>query len=130
MKKLVVRHILVIRFRRVGDSVLSMGLCHSLRQTFPYAQIDFVINEGIHTLYEHHPDVDRCITFNDEENHNSRLYLKKVWKTVHDTRYDVIIDGAHHSENTLVLIVLALPHALPHWHQERLWLGHPFAQSG
>ncbi len=47
MKKLVVRHILVIRFRRVGDSVLSMGLCHSLRQT-------------------HHPDVDRCITFNDE----------------------------------------------------------------
>lgn len=92
MKKLVVRHILVIRFRRVGDSVLSMGLCHSLRQTFPDAQIDFVINEGIHTLYEHHPDVDRCITFNDEENHNSRLYLKKVWKTVHDTRYDVIID--------------------------------------
>ena len=51
MKKLVVRHILVIRFRRVGDSVLSMGLCHSLRQTFPNAQIDFVINEGIHTIY-------------------------------------------------------------------------------
>ena len=58
-----VKHILVIRFRRVGDSVLSMALCHGLRQTFPAAQIDFVVNEGIHTLYEHHPDVDRCVVF-------------------------------------------------------------------
>ncbi len=87
-----VKHILVIRFRRVGDSVLSMALCHGLRQTFPEAQIDFVINEGIHTLYEHHPDVDRCITFNNDENHHFFTYLKKVWRTVHDTRYDLIID--------------------------------------
>lgn len=87
-----INNILVIRFRRVGDSVLSMALCHSLRQTFPGAKIDFVINEGIHTLYENHPDVDRCITFSDAENHNTRQYISKVWRTVHDTRYDIIID--------------------------------------
>lgn len=87
-----IKHILVIRFRRVGDSVLAMGLCHSLRQTFPDAKIDFVINEGIHTLYEQHPDVDRVVTFNNDENHKPLLYLRKVWKTVHETRYDIIID--------------------------------------
>ena len=87
-----IRHILVIRFRRVGDSVLSMGLCHSLRMTFPDAKIDFVINEGIHTLYEHHPDVDGVVTFNDEENHNVIKYISKVWRTVHNTHYDIIID--------------------------------------
>lgn len=87
-----INNILVIRFRRVGDSVLSMALCHSLRLTFPHAQIDFVINEGIHQLYEHHPDVDRCITFNDKENNHFPTYLKKVWHIVHSTRYDVIID--------------------------------------
>lgn len=87
-----INHILVIRFRRVGDSVLSMALCHSLRLTFPDAKIDFVINKGIHTLYENHPDVDRVITFDDNENHNSWKYLRKVWNVVHTTHYDVIID--------------------------------------
>ncbi len=87
-----IHNILVIRFRRVGDSVLSMALCHSLRLTFPDAQIDFVINEGIHMLYEKHPDVDRCITFNNRENHHFFTYAKKVWNTVHHTRYDIIID--------------------------------------
>ena len=87
-----IKNILVIRFRRVGDSVLSMALCHSLKQTFPNAKVDLVINKGIHTLYENHPDVDHVITFDNEENHNARKYLTKVWKTVHDTHYDVIID--------------------------------------
>lgn len=87
-----IKHILVIRFRRVGDSVLSMALCHGLRQTFPGAEIDFVINEGIHTLYEHHPDVDKCITFSAEENGSTWKYLHKVRSTVRQTRYDIIID--------------------------------------
>ena len=87
-----VRHILVLRFRRVGDSVLSMGLCHSLRMTFPQAKIDFVINKGIHTLYENHPDIDRLITFDEHENKQFLTYIRKVWNIVHNTRYDVIID--------------------------------------
>lgn len=87
-----IKHILVIRFRRVGDSVLSTALCHSLRLTFPDAQIDFVINKGIHALYENHPDIDNLITFDNEENHNVRKYLAKVWRTMHQTHYDLIID--------------------------------------
>lgn len=87
-----IRNILVIRFRRVGDSVLSMALCHGLRQTFPDAKIHLVINEGIHELYENHPDVDSCIVFSKEENEKARKYIKKVWQTVHDNHYDIIID--------------------------------------
>lgn len=87
-----IKNILVIRFRRVGDSVLSMAMCHSLRETFPSATIDFVINKGIHTLYENHPDVDHVITFDNEENHNILKYICKVWNVMHETHYDVIID--------------------------------------
>ena len=65
-----IKHILVIRFRRVGDSVLATALCRSLRQSFPQAQIDYVLNENIASLYENHPDIDRVIPFNDRENHH------------------------------------------------------------
>jgi len=87
-----VKNILVIRFRRVGDSVLSTVICTSLRQTFPDAKIDYVLNGNIASLYDHHPDIDQIIPFSDEENHHLRHYLGKVWRTVHAKKYDIIID--------------------------------------
>ncbi len=92
MKSTDVKDILVIRFRRVGDSVLATALCRSLKATYPNARIHFVINKGIHTLYENHPDIDRLVIFDDRENHHFPTYVAKVWRTVHDTRFDIIID--------------------------------------
>lgn len=85
-------NILIIRFRQIGDSVLGLGLCTTLKRTFPDAQIHYVLNKGIAPLYQYHPDVDRVITFDKEENASWRAYVKKVWKVVHDTKYDAIID--------------------------------------
>lgn len=85
------RHILVIRFRRVGDSVLSMALCHSLKLSFPEARIDFVINKNIAPLYAGHPDIDRVIPFSERENHGL-TYIKKVYSLMRSVHYDVIID--------------------------------------
>ena len=119
-----IKHILVIRFRRVGDSVLSMALCHGLRQTFPDAEIDFVVNEGIHTLYEHHPDVDRCVVFSSDDNHKSSRYIRKVWQTVHTTRYDVIID----MRTTLRTLLFSLfsRFRTPYRIGEKKWYAWPF----
>ncbi|BEH00128.1 glycosyltransferase family 9 protein [Bacteroides sedimenti] len=87
-----INKILVIRFRRVGDSVLSVAICKSLRKSFPDAQIDYVVNKGIASLYENHPDIDNVITFNHEENYNIIKYINKVRKLVTAQKYDVIID--------------------------------------
>jgi ADP-heptose:LPS heptosyltransferase len=87
-----IKNILVIRFRRVGDAVLSTVICSSLRQTFPNAQIDFVLNENIVPLYDHHPDIDRVISFTDEENYTISKYICKVWNIMRGKKYDVIID--------------------------------------
>lgn len=87
-----IKKILVIRFRRVGDSVLSIVICSNLRKSFPHAQIDYVLNEKIAPLYENHPDINNVITFSDEENDNFRKYIYKVYRLVSATKYDVIID--------------------------------------
>ena len=87
-----VKRVLIIRFRRIGDSVLAVCLCKSLKKTFPGVKIDFVLNENIAPLYSGHPDIDRIITFSDEENHHFRSYVSRVWKVMHDTHYDVIVD--------------------------------------
>lgn len=87
-----VKNILVIRFRQMGDAVLATPLLNALRRQYPGAQIDFVLNGRIAPLFEGHPAVSRIIAFTDEERHHTLTYINKVWRTVHDCRYDVIID--------------------------------------
>lgn len=82
---------MVIRFRRIGDSVLSTALCRSLKENFPDAEVHFVINEGIAPLYYGHPDIDKVVPFAEKDCHGWH-YVKKVWRTVHDEHFDVIVD--------------------------------------
>ena len=87
-----IKRILVLRFRQIGDSILAAALCSTLKRTFPEARIDFVLNKGIAPLFEGHPDIDRVIAFDRDELKSTRRYVAKVWRTVREGRYDVIID--------------------------------------
>lgn len=85
-------NILVVRFRQLGDAVLTTALLNTLRDNFPEARIDYVLDERIAPLFEHHPAIDNIITFTRDERHRTLHYIRKVWRIMHDTHYDVIID--------------------------------------
>lgn len=87
-----IQKILVVRFRRVGDAVLTTALCTSLKNSFPDAEIHYVLNAGIASLYENHPDVDKVISFSDRDNANIFRYISRVWEVMRENRYDAIID--------------------------------------
>lgn len=87
-----VKKILVVRFRRVGDAILTTALCTSLRKSFPHAEIHYVLNSSIASLYDGHPDVDKVISFSNRDNANIFRYIKKVWQVMRQERYDAIID--------------------------------------
>ena len=73
-----VKKVLVIRFRRIGDAVLSVVICSSIRKSFPEAEIHYVLNDHIAPLFENHPDIDKIITFSDEENNHFFKYLRNI----------------------------------------------------
>lgn len=91
MKKQISK-ILVIRFRRVGDAVISSVLCSSLKKSFPNSEIHYVLNDGIAPLFENHPDIDKLITFSDREQKSLKTYACKIWKIMRQEKYDLIID--------------------------------------
>ena len=76
----------------MGDSIIATSVLNTLRSNFPDAKIDFVLNENLAKLFKDHPSINRIITFSDKERHNILLYLSKIWRIVHSTHYDVIID--------------------------------------
>lgn len=84
-------NILVIRFKRIGDAILSLPLCHSLKLTFPNSKVDFVLYEDVAPLFEGHPYIDNVITITKEEQKNPFKYIKKVYNVTRK-KYDIIID--------------------------------------
>lgn len=99
--------LLVIRFRQMGDAILATPLLNTLKKLFPDANIDFVLNERIAPLFEGHPAISHIITFTDSERHSFFTYICKVWRTVHQTHYDVIID-MRSTVNTMLFALFSL----------------------
>lgn len=99
--------ILVIRFRQMGDAILATPLLSTLKQNLPEAEIDFVLNERIAPLFDSHPAVSRIITFTEQERHSLFTYIRKVWRTVHQTHYDAIID-MRSTTNTMLFALFSL----------------------
>ncbi len=102
-----IKKILVIRFRRVGDAVLTTALCSSLRRTFPGAEIHYVLNEGIDSLFEGHADIDKVISFTHKETSNILMFAKKIWSLMRSEKYDVLID-TRSTTKTLLFALFSL----------------------
>ena len=83
--------ILVVRFRQIGDSILAAPLCTTLKQTFPDAQVDYVVYEHIAPIFEKHQGIDNVIKITKEEQKNIFKYIKKAWKVTRNN-YDIVID--------------------------------------
>lgn len=83
--------ILVVRFRQIGDSILAAPICTTLKQTFPDAQVDYVVYEHIAPIFEKHQGIDNVIKITKEEQKNPFKYIKKVWQVTRN-HYDIVID--------------------------------------
>ena len=84
--------VLVIRFRQMGDAVLATSLLNSIRASFPHAEIHFVLNSNLKSLFEGHPAIDKIISFDSETRHSPLKYISKIFSLMVRERYDAIID--------------------------------------
>lgn len=83
--------ILVVRFKQIGDAILSSVICNTLKRTFPEAEVDYVVYEHISPLFKNHKYIDNVISITKEEQKNPFKYIEKVWKITRK-KYDIVID--------------------------------------
>ncbi len=83
--------ILVIRLKQIGDALISLPVCKSLKKTFPDAQVDYLLYEHIAVLFHHHPAIDNVLVITPEERRRRWKYFKKML-AIRRARYDMIID--------------------------------------
>lgn len=85
------KKILVVRFRQIGDAILTSVICNTLKKSFPEARIDYVVYDFVAPLFENHPYIDRVISLDKSTRDNPFKYIKKVWEITRED-YDIIID--------------------------------------
>jgi ADP-heptose:LPS heptosyltransferase len=100
-----IRKILIIQYKPFGDILLNTGYFEALRQRFPAAQIDFLIQRPYLTILEDNPYIDNLVIM--EKKKGFRYYLERVRiiRVVRKRGYDLVIDqlrGPGSAEITLL----------------------------
>lgn len=90
--------ILVIQLKRAGDVVVTTPVLPALRERFPKARIDFLVERPFATLLERHPDVDRVQVY------DRRAVWKSIWK-IRKERYDWIFDFQSSPRSALLVLL-------------------------
>ena len=80
--------ILIIRLSSIGDILLTTALIRQTRQTFPDAEIDFVVKKKFSELLRYNPNIDNLFEYDDSKNTS----LLKFVKQFNDRSYDYIFD--------------------------------------
>lgn len=83
--------ILVIQQKMIGDVLTSSILFEALRQEYPKAQLDYLINEHTFPVVENSPFIDNFIFFTKVEE-KSKTALFKFAKSIRHKNYDIVID--------------------------------------
>lgn len=89
--------ILLLKFRNIGDVLLTTPLVKNIKNSYPDALIDFSVNQGTEPMITLNPNVNKVVTY-DREGINSLPILKRLWKEFQFVRsfkrgnYDLVIN--------------------------------------
>ena len=87
--------ILVIKSRHIGDVLLTGPLIAGLKTHYSGAHITALVKKGTEPMLQHHPAVDRCITYPERESGESkgRFLLRQIawFRQLRGQRFDLAI---------------------------------------
>ena len=83
------RSLLLLRFRRLGDIVLTTPAVSLLKSRFPGSSLTYLVEEPYRRLVEGHPDIDRVIVVPAKQNRSDFL---RLIREIRRERYDALLD--------------------------------------
>ncbi len=87
--------VLVIRLKYIGDTLLTLPVCRSIKNNYPDAEVHYLMYEHIASLYHSDeglgPGIDQLQVISSQEKKHPLKYLKKL-RQLRAQKYDVVID--------------------------------------
>ncbi|NLY03442.1 MAG: putative lipopolysaccharide heptosyltransferase III [Campylobacter sp.] len=88
--------ILVMKFRHIGDVLLTTPLLSNLKHYYPDATIDFALNKGCEAMIEGNPNIRKIHIYDRDKIKNSKIFKHiklefEFAKAIKDEKYDLFI---------------------------------------
>jgi len=96
--KKIPKKILVIKPSSLGDIIHSLPFLYAIKETFPRAEVHWVVSKGLEGMLEGHPMVRRLLVINKDQWKNIRKVketlseAKALLKELREEAYDMVID--------------------------------------
>lgn len=97
--------ILIIRYKQMGDAIIAMAVCRSLKKTYPDAHIHFAVYEQFASLFENQYGVDKVIPISTKHRGNVASFIT-LCRHIRAQRYDMVFDLMN-SNHSLTLTLLS-----------------------
>ena len=83
--------IIVIPLKQIGDCIVALPVCESLKKTYPDAEIDIVLYDPITGIAENNPSISNIITLSRADRKHPLKYIKRRLE-LRKRKYDISID--------------------------------------
>ncbi|MBQ9292305.1 MAG: putative lipopolysaccharide heptosyltransferase III [Campylobacter sp.] len=103
--------ILVMKFRRIGDVLLTTPLLENLRHFYPDAQIHFALNRSTEEMITQNPNVAKIHIYEREKIKNANIFAR-IWGEIkfalelRREKFDIIIQTTE-GDRGLILAILS-----------------------
>jgi len=89
--------ILIIKFRNIGDVLLSTPLISNLRSIYPDSSIDFALNKGCEDMVSNNPDINNIIIYDRPRIKQLSIFSQlkeeiKFSRNIRRNSYDMVIN--------------------------------------
>ncbi len=82
--------ILVIQTAFIGDAILATGILEKLHETYPDAQIDYMVRKGNDSLFNDHPFIKNLLVWHKANGKYKDLL--RLLKLIRKEKYDYVIN--------------------------------------
>lgn len=98
------KRILVIQHKMIGDVLISSIICNNLREAFPNATIDYLINDNTIEVLNGNMNIDSLILF-EKKHQNSFFELLKFAINLRKKKYDIVIDAYSKLQSWIIVLL-------------------------
>ncbi len=115
-----INNILIIKPGAIGDVLQLTPVIRALKEKYPRAAISLLVGSRTTAeLFKHNTSVHDTVVFDKKGEHRSFPSLVKLWRLLHENRYDLIINFQRSNWKAWFLASSAIPCRILVYHKAR-----------
>lgn len=125
-----IHKILYVQYRPFGDVLCNTGVLPFLRNRFPKAKLDYLVQHPYQQILRNNANIDEVLIFNEERGLADFWNRLKLYADIYRRKYDLVIDQMCGTGSAQIAIFSGARYRLGYRESRRRWAYNVHASKG